>query len=443
MIPEDNLVNVCAHCGGARLHAGDTVALSEAMEPEVARSLRALARSLGLRVLLRPGPGTVTLDLRTAQQRIADICPEGAGSWPAASRLGKGSGRQRSSGSDLDRLADDDTLGPSSPQWPEPERPGRPRRTLFRHPVSRDPMFWAGTAAAFVAGLLAAQASPQVNATLRESAWPWLSIAMRALTPSDISVALMGVAAMTAWLVIACVPAIIRRSIRRRMDREALLLPPPDRLPGWRDDPTGAGSWRWWNGMSWTGAVRPHQRTGWLWPIIPIVLLGVLAAVTVSRSSGTLSITLPTWPPAATSPAAPMGADAPTGSSAAAYPAALADVDTALLAYSAAARTDPLGPAAVSALADLQRAAARLTAVTTDEPGDTGARQDLQGALGAYVDVLTGMTDEGASCAADRPDVVACRAAVVQRWQERIGDTLGPLAQAYADVSSPSAQGRP
>lgn len=55
----------------------------------------------------------------------------------------------------------------------------------------------------------------------------------------------------------------VRRSggvVKMGAARLALLAPPPDASPGWRDDPaTGGDQLRWWDGVAWRREVRDHD----------------------------------------------------------------------------------------------------------------------------------------------------------------------------------------
>ena len=424
MIEEGDELGLCPHCGGQRLHPGDRIAIGESADPATARSIRTLARLRGLRVVLRSGPGIITLDPGTAQRRIEDVCQSGATeAW------------LRHRGRTPERSGDTSSIPQIEFDFPAPAQPGRPRRTLLRHPVSRDPLYWVGALGALLVGVILSWQSGPVHALLVKDTAPqvdWLRIALQVLTPADLAVVLIALGWLLSWAVLTWLPALIRRSMRVRMDAEALLLPPIDRSPGWRSDPTGQATVRWWNGLSWTGAIQPIRRPGWLWPITAMLLLSGAACLLPAWAASAPTIALPTWtsePPSA-----------PANPTPARYAASLREVDEALLAYSAAADREPFGVGTTAAFETLRTASARLAAVTVDEPGASQERKELVAALEAYIAVRVARDDDAARCTADRPDTSTCLDAVLRSWQERVDATIEPLALRYAAVASAQTQ---
>ena len=428
MAGEGDTLDLCPHCGGGRLHPGDRIAIAETADPATARSIRTLARQRGLRVVLRSGPGVITLDPGSAQRRIEEICPSGAGErW-----LRRGSGSLRAS---------PEFEGPANQaaDVPAPTHPGRPHRPMLRHPVSRDPLFWLGAVGALVLGVLGSWWSVGLPDTLAQQGAPlaqdrWLRLAPDLLSPTGLAALLIAIGWLIAWLLLTWIPARLRRSVYRRMDAEALLLPPSDRLPGWHSDPVGLGVWRWWNGLSWTGAVHPTRRTGWLWPIGPVLAVTAVLCMLPVWVTTPPSVTIPPWS-VGLAPASPDPSPTPLR-----YRAILRDVDEALLSYSAAAADDPLGSRAATAFDALRRAGGRLAAVTIDEPDARGDRRALVDALDAYIAVHQARAADAAQCAPDRPDVSACRREILRAWQGRVDATIEPLAQRYAAVVTAESQ---
>jgi hypothetical protein len=264
---------------------------------------------------------------------------------------------------------------------------------------------------------------------------------------------------------------VVRRAMRRSRDRDLLTVPPQDLLPGWRPDPLGQSLNRWWNGLSWTGALQPEAKRRWL-RLTPVVLICVALVVLVwegtsgiarqelsavnslnsgnpgsAGSTGTAGGT----DDAASTPDANNGSQVPGDTSpetAAPQPPSQAsgyatlastfpEVETALVEYTSTTGSDPLAdsPAAVAALLRLARSRDAFEAALIN--ASSGNALDEQAvnyipfsqALNVFVDTRLAYQKQIQACASNAN--TDCVDEVKQQWQGPIQQSIQPLAEAY------------
>jgi hypothetical protein len=121
-----------------------------------------------------------------------------------------------------------------------PVGPDEPIR-LFGRPWVADPIFWLMLVGALVIGGSAAFVAGRDNSNLG--------------TVGSLTSAVLAAVVWAALL--GLLPALIRRTLTRRRQRDLLTRQPPSTEPGWYPDPTNLARYRWWNGTTWDAEVNP------------------------------------------------------------------------------------------------------------------------------------------------------------------------------------------
>lgn len=467
----------CTFCHGEALHSGDTIAFDPSLDPAIRSGLAGLAHDRGLRIhsdrSRRPATITVVADatagrgqeshqplstpavvsVRHAQRLLRELCLQGAGQQGSRhSTVLQQQGAKPAATAVLGDLP--------------PYSTGRPYRPLIDRPWGRDPLLWLSltlmTAAAVAAPVL----------LLRFVGPQWLQDPF----VERLDLPLWGVAAGLSMLAagsvyLALLPLyVMRRAMRRSKDRDLLTVPPQELLPGWRPDPLGQSLNRWWNGLSWTGALQPEAKRRGL-RLTPVVLLCVALVVLVWEGTSGIarqelgavnSLNLNPGSAGSTGTAGGTGdaGSTPDANNASQVPgdtspetappqppsqasgyATLAStfpkVETALVEYTSATGSDPLAdsPPAVAALLRLASSrdafeAALINASSGNAPDEQAVNYiPFSQALNVFVDTRLAYQQQIQACASNAN--TDCVDEVKQQWQGPIQQSIQPLAEAY------------
>jgi len=432
----------CPYCNDTALHTGDVVAIDPTLESALRTSLTRLGKDRGLRVTVAGNSEDATLtvvagpdssdgrspettlqlpavvSVRQAQRLLHNVCLQG---------IGQQGGVPASSAALTTPLAitRDMVLLP-------PTVTGQPQRLLFERPLHRDGLVWTG----LVLSALVSAGAPILLIRVLGRSWIVEPFVARLDLPDwGLAALISTLISALIWVVIVLPIALIRRSWRRAKDRDLLSVPPSDQLPGWRPDPLAQSQQRWWNGLSWTGALQPRPRRGWsrLAPLVLLAFAGVLLAW-----EGSLGVLSTTTLETTVAPE-PMSSATPTGY--ANLGAALPQVERALLDYGNATGSDPLAdsPSAEAALLSLVAAKRTLDAALANaSPAEQQSYGRFQQAFDAFVAARVGYVDDLRSCAGQGD--TACQAQLRVRWQGPILDTVQPLSDAYREILQPATQ---
>lgn len=432
----------CPFCQGQALHAGDVVALDPNIEASLRATLMRLARDRGLRIVAAEGkePAALTVvgstdtdrnrsaqadlrlpavvNVRQAQRLLHHVCLQGAGQHGGTAPY-----RRSSPG---DGAATDVIVLP-------PTVTGQPHRGLFDQPWHRDALVWVGL------GLmtLGPAAAPVVLLRTLGPSWTNDPFLIRLdLPPWGLATLMsLGLAGL-AWCLIVLPGATVRRTWRRAKDRDLLSVPPTDQLPGWRLDPLGQAKERWWNGLSWTGALQPPPRRHWL-RLAPALVLAGAVVLLAWEATFALTRSIDTGTTVAPQPTA--SAALPSGYATLAD--ALPQVERALLDYGNATGSDPMSDssAAEAALQGLLAARNALDAALTNAPAqDQQFYSRFEQALEAFIAVRTQYLDELRGCGGQAEEnQETCREQVRQEWQGAVQQTIQPLSDAYREILQP------
>lgn len=428
--------DACPFCHGTALHAGDQVAIDPSVDERVRINLMRLAKDRGLNIATAGGRTPVTLTViadggleldadtaddlalpavvpvRRAQRLLHHICLQGVGQQGGPA--------------------------PARPAWsghPEPDGviqlpptiTGLPQRPLFSRPWHRDPLVWLGL------GLLTVTTAAAPLMLLRSLGPSWAEepFVVRLDLPTWQLAGLISLTLATGvWCLLVLPAAAVRRAAGRKRDRDLLSVPPGDQLPGWRLDPLAQSKERWWNGLSWTGALRPVPRRRWSRLTPPLVLA---AAVVLLAWEGAMGLT--SGSDASTQVATMSSSSGSLPSGYATLAEALPQVERALLNYSSAAGSDPMAdsPAVQAALATLLDARNALdAAVTNASPEEQSRFQRFQQTLSAFVTVRLAYLEDLGRCPSEQGST--CPDTVRLQWQGDVQATVQPLSDAYREV---------
>ncbi|MFM7148060.1 MAG: DUF2510 domain-containing protein, partial [Actinomycetales bacterium] len=384
------------------MHAGDVVAIDPSVDEPVRINLMRMAKDRGLNVGTIGGRTPVALTVVADSRSDLDADADNDSALPAVVPVRRA--QRLLHHICLQCVGQQGGPAPARTPWSLPTDPGEviqlppsitglPQRRLFSRPWHRDPLVWLGL------GLLTLTMAGAPLMLLQTLGPRWADepfVVRLDLLTWQLAGLICLTLAVVLWCLVVLPAAAVRRAAGRKRDRDLLSVPPNDHLPGWRPDPLGQSKERWWNGLSWTGALHPVPRPRWL-RLMPPVLLA--AAVVLLAWEGAIGLTSGTSAnnevvALTTSPASP-----PSGYATLAE--ALPRVERARLNFSSATGSDPMAdtPAVQAALVTLLDARNGLDAALANAtPEEQLYYQRFQQALSAFVTVRVAYLTDLARC---------------------------------------------